>query len=212
MAQAVWDSDGGDAIHRSLLDPGVRHSASRRTGGVSGECAGDQESAGQEIGRAGKPMADEAAHLWAAAEFLPAGAGDPEDEDLLAPAERSDPERRAAHPAHAEGTDRDERAVGECDQRFERSDRPGHPKSDSGGRTRSPQAGRVAGLPGEGHPRTDCPEPGGELAGRLAVPPATRTRGLRVLPKADGGLRYAVGTVPQGAEDRSAGAPLEEEK
>jgi hypothetical protein len=50
-----------------------------------------QESAGQENGRAGKPMADEAAHLWTRAEFLPADGGDPKDEELLAAAERSHP-------------------------------------------------------------------------------------------------------------------------
>src|SRR5215471_3580922 len=126
MAQAVWDSDGGHAIHRSVLDPGVRHSGSRRTGGVSGECAGDQESAGQENRRAGKPMADEASYVWTPAEFISADSGDPEDEELLAAAERSHPERWAAHPAHAESAHEDERAVGECDQRFERGDRPGH--------------------------------------------------------------------------------------
>ena len=51
------------------------------------KCTGDEESAGTQKRRAGESMADEAAHLWTVAQFVPAAAGDPYDANLLATAQ-----------------------------------------------------------------------------------------------------------------------------
>ena len=71
----------------AILDSGVRHSGGGRFGSVSGECPGHEESAWAQERRAGESMADEAAHLRAAAELVSAVAGDSNDEDVLAAAE-----------------------------------------------------------------------------------------------------------------------------
>src|SRR3954467_466836 len=54
---------GSYAIYRRILAAGVRSSGGTRIRSFSGECAPHQEPAGEEIGRTGVPMADEAAHL-----------------------------------------------------------------------------------------------------------------------------------------------------
>src|SRR5260370_42607790 len=84
MAEAMRDSDRCDAVHGRVLDRGIRHSRSGGFGSVPGECAGDEESAGAQKRRAGEPMADETAHLWAVAQFGPAGAANSQDADVLA--------------------------------------------------------------------------------------------------------------------------------
>ena len=84
MAEAMRDSDRCDAVNGSVLDRGIRHSRSGGFGSVPGKCAGDEESAGTQKRRAGESMADEAAHLWAVAQFVPAAAGDPHDANVLA--------------------------------------------------------------------------------------------------------------------------------
>ena len=60
LAEAMRDSYCRDAIDRSLLCRGIRHSGTSGFRGVPGECAGNQESAGAQKRRAGEPMVDEA--------------------------------------------------------------------------------------------------------------------------------------------------------
>src|SRR3981189_3708108 len=78
-------------------------------------------------------MADEAAHLRSAAEFVPAVAGDPHNTHVLAAAQRSHTPSRLAHPADTEGADADEYPVGQCIERCQWSDRTSHPQGHSGG-------------------------------------------------------------------------------
>jgi len=78
-----------------LKQCGIRTVAMQSTGvywiavydSVLGECAGDEESAGTQKRRAGESMADEAAHLWTVAQFVPAAAGDPYDANVLTAAQ-----------------------------------------------------------------------------------------------------------------------------
>src|SRR5437879_13701740 len=86
MAEAVRDTDGGHAVHGSVLAAGVRRVGGRGPGSLSGKRARDQESAGEEDGCAGESMADATAHLRAAAKFVPASPGNPRAAELLAAA------------------------------------------------------------------------------------------------------------------------------
>ena len=43
---------------------------------VSGKCEPHQKPSGAQVGCTGKPVADEIAHLWVAAEFFPSAGGD----------------------------------------------------------------------------------------------------------------------------------------
>src|SRR5215470_5036605 len=89
VADTMRDSHSRAAIYGSVLDCGLRHFGRGGSGSVSGECARDEESSWAENGRAGESVVDEAAHLWAVAQFLSASAGDPHDADLLAATQRS---------------------------------------------------------------------------------------------------------------------------
>ena len=44
-AEAMWHPHGRHAVHRGVLDSGVRHFGGSRVGSVPGERAGDEESA-----------------------------------------------------------------------------------------------------------------------------------------------------------------------
>src|SRR5204862_8133659 len=114
LAKAMQNSNSRDAIHRSLLGCGIRHSGTSGFGGVPGECPGHEESARAEERRAGESMVDEAAHLWTVAKFVPAITGDSRDADLLAAAQRSRAECGSAYSADAEGADTDEHSIGQC--------------------------------------------------------------------------------------------------
>src|SRR6266550_9504384 len=72
LAEAMCDSDRGDAIDWRVLDRGVRHSGRGWFRNVSGECAGHEEPTGAQKRCAGESMADEAAHLWAITKFVSA--------------------------------------------------------------------------------------------------------------------------------------------
>src|SRR6516162_8410192 len=115
VADTMRDSHGGDAIHGSLLDCGLRHFGRGGSGSVSGECAGDEESAGTEDGRTGEPVVDEAAHVRLIAKFVSPVAGDSHPANLLAAASGSGAQHRSSYSAHAEGAVADEYPVG---QRF----------------------------------------------------------------------------------------------
>src|SRR5437660_9546069 len=78
---------GFHAINGSLLDRGIRRFGRGWSRSVSGECAGDEESAGAQKRRAGESVADEAAHLWAVAQFVPAVAANSHDANVLAAAQ-----------------------------------------------------------------------------------------------------------------------------
>src|SRR4029077_11425749 len=108
LAEAMQDSNCHDAIHRSLLGRGIRHSGTSRFGGVPGERPGHEESAGAQKRRTGESVADEATHLRTVAKFVPAITGDSRDADLLAAAQRSGAECGSAYSADAEGADADE--------------------------------------------------------------------------------------------------------
>src|SRR6516225_9563236 len=140
LAEAMQNSNCRDAIHRSLLGRGIRHSATSGFGGVPGECPGHEESARAEERRTGESMADEAAHLWTVAKFVPAITRDSCDADLLEAAQRSRAECGSAYSADAEGADANESAVGQCVDRYQRSNRTGHHQGHSRRRTQSAYA------------------------------------------------------------------------
>src|SRR3989440_11553600 len=102
LAEAMQDSNCRNAIHRSLLGRRIRHSGTSGFGGVPGECPGHEESARAQERRTGESVADEAAHLWTVAKFVPAITGDSRDADLLAAAQRSGAEGGSACSAAAE--------------------------------------------------------------------------------------------------------------
>src|SRR5215471_17870927 len=85
----MLDPDRCDAIHRSLLGRGIRHSGASRFRRVPGECPRHEESARAQKRRTGESVADETAHLWIVAKFVSTDAGDSHDADLLATTERS---------------------------------------------------------------------------------------------------------------------------
>src|SRR6516225_7215096 len=117
----MQDTDRRDAIHRSLLDRRIRHSGTSWFGGVPGKCPGHEESTRAQKRRTGESVADEAAHVWAVAKFVPANTRDSRDADLLAAAQRSRAECQPAYSADAEGADTDESAVGQRVDRYQRS-------------------------------------------------------------------------------------------
>jgi len=120
------DSDHRDAIDGHVLDRGIRHSRGGGFRSVPGECPGDEEPAGTQNRRTRESMANEAAHLWAVAKFVPATAGNPHDADVLAAAQRFGTGGSVAHSADPEGADADEYPIGQCSERYERNDRAGH--------------------------------------------------------------------------------------
>src|SRR5437660_8075258 len=81
LAKAMQNSNSRDAIHRSLLGCGIRHSGTSGFGGVPGECPGHEESARAQERRTGESVADEATHLWTVAKFVPAITGDSRSEE-----------------------------------------------------------------------------------------------------------------------------------
>ena len=89
-------------------------------------CTGDEESAGAQDGRAGKPMADEAAHLRTPAEFVSTVAGNSHHAELLAAASGPGAECGPTYPADAESTDTDEHPTGQRVKRYRREERTGH--------------------------------------------------------------------------------------
>src|ERR1035441_2438346 len=111
MAEIVRDRDGGDAIHRCLLVRRLRRSGKARVESVSGEREPHEKPSGAQVGRAGKPVADEVAHLWPAAEFLPAAGGDTAYPSRVAVAGPARAGRSAQYSTHAEIADLDERSV-----------------------------------------------------------------------------------------------------
>src|SRR6266404_6094091 len=83
LAEAMRDSDRRDAIHWRVLDRRIRHSRGSWFRSVPGERARDEESARAQERRTGESVADEAAHLWTVAKFVPAITKDSRDADLL---------------------------------------------------------------------------------------------------------------------------------
>src|SRR5580704_18367917 len=96
-------------------------------------------------------MAVKASHPWPAQQLVPAYGGNPGGADVLAATRRTCARCVDLHPAHTEGVDSDECAIGERDQRSEWTDRTSHRARDSGGA------------------RTDRQESGGQLALRTTV-------------------------------------------
>src|SRR5260370_22442151 len=132
----MQDSNCRNAIYRSLLGRRIRHSGTSGFGSVSGKCPGHEESARAQERRTGESVADEAAHLWTVAKFVPAITRDSRDADLLAAAQRSRAECEPAYSADAEGADADESAVGQCVDRYQRSNPTSHHQGHSSRRTR----------------------------------------------------------------------------
>src|SRR6266852_4784006 len=131
-------------------------------------------------------MAHEAAHLRVVTELISANAGDTDDEELLATAQRSGAERGSPHPANTKGADPNECAVGKRNQRCERINRSGDHQSDLGWRARSIATGCISRPTSEIQRGGNRAEFGGELAGGSAVCTQARARWLRILPKANG--------------------------
>jgi hypothetical protein len=103
MAEELRHWHGGHAVHGGVLDRSAGSAGSSGTGSVSGECAGNDESAGAQERRARVSVADEAAHLWFAGEFLSAAGGDPDDPDDLAAAEPAGEARHSEGRARSQG-------------------------------------------------------------------------------------------------------------
>src|SRR3974390_882203 len=97
--------DHGDAVNGSVLAARVRNSGRAWLRGFSGERTPYQKPARPEVGRAGMPVADEAAYVRIAEQLLPAPPGDLRTADLLAAARRLCESRQRLHPAHAESAD-----------------------------------------------------------------------------------------------------------
>src|SRR6516165_5840501 len=87
LAEAMRDSDRRDAIHRSVLDRGIRHSRAGKFRSLFGECTGDQEFTRAQERRAGESVVDEAAHLWPTTKFVSANAADSHDAYVQAAAQ-----------------------------------------------------------------------------------------------------------------------------
>src|SRR5439155_22577679 len=73
-----------------------------------------QERARQEERCAREPVADEVAHLWAAARLVPSGREHGKRADDLATAGPARAGSRASGAAHAKSADKDEHSVGQC--------------------------------------------------------------------------------------------------
>src|ERR1700736_5543281 len=176
LAERLWHPHGGSAVHWGLLDRRSGSSGTRRDRGLSGECAGDQESTGAQERCAGVPVADEAAHLRVAAQFLPATGTDPRHTHDLAAAGPVGEGCRARHPADAESADDHEYPVSELHQRYWCRDRVSDPARHPEWAARSLGVSQVAGP-------TDSRQCGGgrtQPAGELA-------RGRTVRARASGG-------------------------
>src|SRR2546421_12206539 len=99
LAEAMQDSNCRNAIHRSLLGCGIRHSGTSGFGGVPGECPGHEESGRAEERRAGESMVAAAAHRRTVAKYVAAKTGGSRDADILAAADRDRPEYGWAYPS-----------------------------------------------------------------------------------------------------------------
>src|SRR5215469_1700140 len=86
---------------------------------MAGERAGHQESTRAEKRRAGKPVVDEAAHLWIAAEIVSAHTGDSSRAHVLAGTGRVCATGRDVHAKDAQSADGDEYTNRHGAQRFE---------------------------------------------------------------------------------------------
>src|ERR1700676_5640025 len=80
------------------------------------------------------PVAASTAHLRPTEQFLSPAGGDLRTEGLLAPASRTRGLGQRMHSEDAEGAHRDERAVGQRDQRYQRPDGYGNHPGESGWR------------------------------------------------------------------------------
>ena len=89
-------------------------------------------------------MAAEIAQLWPAAEFVSPAAGDPGAADGVATPGPGGERGRRGGAADAESDDQDERAVGQRDQRCERSDRDVDHSRDRGWTARPAPVGEAA--------------------------------------------------------------------
>src|SRR5882724_3424008 len=185
MVKGMQDPHSSHAIHRRVLDSGLRPSGRGRFRGVLGERTRDQESARSEKRRAGEPMVDEAAHVWIAAELVSPLARDSNHENVLEAAQRSGAVGGAPYPADSESADADEPPVSKCFKRRQRGDWPSHRQGDSRWRTQSAEAGCSAGRTRESKRSGDCSQPGGELARRSLVLTKARARRIRILCEAN---------------------------
>src|SRR5260370_28768537 len=114
MAEGVSDRHGSNTGHGSVLGGGVRCVGSGRVESVGGERAGDEESTWAKERCAGMRVVEEAAHVWIAAEFVPATGGDSRVARSVAIAGAVGGRRGPGGATDAEGTDGDEPAIDEC--------------------------------------------------------------------------------------------------
>src|SRR2546429_6806349 len=118
LAKAMQNSNSRDAIHRSLLGCGIRHSGTSGFGGVPGECPGHEESARTQERRAGESMVDEATHLRTVAKFLSAIAEDPHDADLLRSEEHTSELQSRLHLVCRLLLEKKKKNISLCDTRY----------------------------------------------------------------------------------------------
>jgi len=143
MAGAVRDRHGRSAIDGGVLDCAVRHTVGTRNPGVCGECTSDEESAGAQDGYPGMSMAVEVAYLRAAEKFVPARGRDSGNANVLATETAAHWGCIALYSTHAKSADANERAIGQHDQRYQWSHRPGDPGGDRGRREGSMEIGQI---------------------------------------------------------------------
>src|ERR1035438_1377122 len=189
MAEGVPDQDGGDAIHRRVLDSGIRRIRAAWLRCMAGECEGHQESSGEEERRSGKPMVAEVAYLRVIEEVVPADAGDPCLADLLARTGRIRATSRRLHSADAEGTDRDEPSVNDGTERPQRSNGNEHHPVDCGRRAGRRASGRVQRARLQSQQGDHRQKSGRHVAPGTAGDIEAATGGLGACAKADGRLR-----------------------
>src|SRR5579883_93095 len=126
LVRGLRGQNGGDAVHRRLLDSAVRDIGTTRVRSVPGKCTAHEESAWTQERRAGEPMAVKTSPPRPAQQLVPTHGGNPSGADILAAAGSACAGCLDLHPAHAKGVDSDECAISECDQRSEWNDRPSH--------------------------------------------------------------------------------------
>ena len=154
---AAWlerlpDRHCGDAGHRGLLHPALRHSDRAWHSGGSGERPAHQERPRTQERCAGVSMAHEVTHLWAAARLVPAGGEDGERADDLAVARSPRERRQPRRAAHAKSAHENEHPVSQCAQRYHWGERSGDHFRDPERGARSLETGGSETRDGQGQP------------------------------------------------------------
>ena len=208
LAGGARRQERGHAIDRSILDAGVRDSATARTGSVPGECAAHQESPGAQERHCGMPVAAEVAHLRVVEQQFSAERCGASHADAMAASRGPGGAGRQRDSADAKSVDRDEYTAQQRAERSERGQRHGHPAGDPGGGARPAETGGLGGSAGEGQPDGDCQELTRKLAAGVVVCAGPGDGDLSGVPRPDRRLRWEAATASarNGIEGRPGGA------